>query len=48
VISISIYAFFEQANWPLASALSVVATVIIFLVMSLILVLSPHVRRRWT
>jgi len=48
VISISIWSFFEQANWGLASALSVVATLIIFLVMTLVLWLSPYARRRLT
>lgn len=45
VISVSIWAFFEQANWGQASALSVVATVIIFVAMSLILRLMPTARR---
>ncbi len=47
VISVSIFAFFDQANWGLASALSVIATLIIFVVMSLILWLSPNARRKW-
>jgi iron(III) transport system permease protein len=47
VISVSIFGFFDQANWGLASALSVIATLIIFIVMSLILWLSPSARRRW-
>jgi iron(III) transport system permease protein len=46
VISISIWAFFEQANWGLASSLSVVATLIIFIAMSLIIWLVPSARRR--
>ncbi|TXL73077.1 iron ABC transporter permease [Vineibacter terrae] len=45
VISISIWSFFEQANWGLASALAVVATVIIFVAMALILRLAPTARR---
>ena len=45
VISISIWAFFEQANWGLASAMSVAATVVIFLAMSLIMWLMPTARR---
>ncbi|KLK90632.1 hypothetical protein AA309_24650 [Microvirga vignae] len=45
VVSISIWSFFEQANWGLASALSVVATVIIFAAMSLIIWLLPSARR---
>ena len=48
VISVSIFAFFDQANWGLASALSVIATLIIFIVMSLILWLSPTSRRKWS
>ena len=36
VISISIWSFFEQANWGSASALSVVATLIIFVAMALV------------
>jgi iron(III) transport system permease protein len=45
VISISIWSFFEQANWGLASSLSVVATLIIFIAMSLILWLMPAARK---
>ena len=45
VISISIWAFFEQANWGLASALSVIAILIIFIAMSLVLWLMPAARR---
>lgn len=45
VVSISIWSFFEQANWGLASALSVVATLIIFVAMSLIIWLMPSARR---
>ena len=45
VISVSIWSFFEQANWGEASALSVIATLIIFIAMSLILWLSPTSRR---
>lgn len=45
VISVSIWAYFEQANWGLASALSVVATLIIFVAMSLITWLMPSTRR---
>lgn len=48
VVSVSIFAFFDQANWGLASALSVIATAIIFVVMSLILWLSPNARRKWS
>jgi iron(III) transport system permease protein len=48
VISVSIFAFFDQANWGLASALSVIATLIIFIVMWLILLLSPNARRKWS
>lgn len=45
VISISIWGFFEQANWGLASALAVVATLIIFVAMALIMRLVPTARR---
>lgn len=45
VISVSIWSYFEQANWGLASALSVVATLIIFLAMTLITRLIPTARR---
>jgi iron(III) transport system permease protein len=45
VISISIWAFFEQANWGLASAMSVIAMLIIFIVMSLVIWLMPAARR---
>ncbi|WP_181817336.1 ABC transporter permease [Paracoccus pantotrophus] len=46
VVSISIWAFFEQANWGLASALSVIATLIIFVAMALITALFPAARRK--
>ncbi|MCC7272220.1 MAG: iron ABC transporter permease [Alphaproteobacteria bacterium] len=46
VISISIWSFFEQANWGLASALAVVATLIIFIAMTVIIRLVPATRRR--
>lgn len=45
VISIQIWSFFEQANWGLASALSVTATLIIFVAMALIARLVPAARR---
>lgn len=45
VIAVSIFQFFDQANWGLASALSVIATVIIFVVMSLIIWLVPTARK---
>jgi len=45
VISISIWSFFEQANWGLASALAVVATLIIFVAMAVIVRLAPVARR---
>jgi iron(III) transport system permease protein len=45
VISISIWSFFEQANWGQASALAVVATLIIFIAMALINWLLPVARR---
>jgi iron(III) transport system permease protein len=48
VISVSIFGQFEVANWGAASALSVIATIIIFVVMSLILWLSPATRRKWS
>ncbi len=46
VISISIWSFFDQANWGLASAMSIIAILIIFAVMSFILWLLPAARRR--
>ncbi|MGG5809324.1 ABC transporter permease [Falsiroseomonas sp. CW058] len=45
VISVSIWAFFEQANWGQASALSVAATLVIFLVLLVIGWLVPAGRR---
>jgi iron(III) transport system permease protein len=42
VVSISIWTFFENANWGNASALSVVSTLIIVAVMALV---SRHVFR---
>ena len=44
VVSISIWSFFEQANWGLASALAVVATLIIFIAMALVSRLMPVAR----
>jgi iron(III) transport system permease protein len=45
VISVSIWAFFEQANWGQASALSVAATLIIFVALLVIGWLVPAGRR---
>ncbi|WP_431285704.1 ABC transporter permease [Humitalea sp. 24SJ18S-53] len=45
VISISIWSFFEQANWGQASALSVAATLIIFAILLIIGWLVPAGRR---
>ena len=45
LISIQIWSFFEQANWGLASALSVMATLVIFVAMALISRLFPAARR---
>jgi iron(III) transport system permease protein len=45
VVSISIWAFFEQANWGQASALAVIATLIIFLSMAAVAALAPAARR---
>ena len=45
VISISIWAFFEQANWGQASALSVAATLVIFVILLVIGWLVPAGRR---
>lgn len=45
VVSVSIWSYFEQANWGLASSLSVVATLIIFVAMTLISKLVPMARR---
>lgn len=45
VVSISVWAFFEQANWGLASALAVITTLIIFGGMSVVLRVMPAVRR---
>jgi iron(III) transport system permease protein len=46
VISISIWSFFEQANWGLASSLAVVATVIIFLGTRVVDWIVPATQRR--
>lgn len=48
VISVSIFGYFEVAAWGAASALSVIATLIIFVVMTLILWLSPAARGKWS
>lgn len=45
VISISIWAFFEQANWGQASALAVTATLVIFVILLVIGWLVPAGRR---
>ena len=45
VISISIWTFFEQANWGLASALSVVSVVLMFAIMSIVAWFVPAMRR---
>lgn len=45
VISVSIWSFFEQANWGQASALSVAATLVIFLVLLVVGWLVPAGRR---
>ena len=45
VISVSVWAFFEQANWGQASALSVAATLIIFVSLLIIGWLVPAGRR---
>ena len=46
VLSVAIWEAFEQANWGVASALSLVATLIMVLVMSLLLWLMPSARLR--
>lgn len=45
VIAVSIWAFFEQANWGLASAMSMAAIVLMFAIGSLIASLEPAMRR---
>jgi iron(III) transport system permease protein len=46
VLSVSIWSSFEQANWGLASALSILAMVLMVTVMSLLLWAMPGARRR--
>jgi iron(III) transport system permease protein len=46
VLSVSIWSSFEQANWGLASALSILAMVLMVAVMSLLLWAMPSARRR--
>jgi iron(III) transport system permease protein len=46
VLSVSIWSSFEQANWGLASALSIMAMVLMVTVMSLLLWAMPGARRR--
>jgi iron(III) transport system permease protein len=46
VLSVSIWSAFEQANWGLASALSVLAMILMVLMMSLLLWAMPGARRR--
>jgi iron(III) transport system permease protein len=46
VLSVSIWSSFEQANWGLASALSILAMILMVLMMSLLLWAMPGARRR--
>jgi iron(III) transport system permease protein len=46
VLSVSIWSSFEQANWGLASALSILAMVLMVAMMSLLLWAMPGARRR--
>lgn len=46
VLSVSIWSSFEQANWGLASALSVLAMILMVVMMSLLLWAMPGARRR--
>jgi len=46
VLSVSIWSFFEQANWGLASALSILAMILMLAVMSLLLWAMPGARTR--
>lgn len=46
VLSVSIWSAFEQANWGLASALSILAMVMMIVVMSLLLLAMPGARSR--
>ena len=46
VLSVSIWSSFEQANWGLASALSVLAMILMAVMMSLLLWAMPGARRR--
>ena len=46
VLSVQIWSFFEQANWGVASSLSILAMVLMLVVMSTLLWLMPGARRR--
>ncbi|MGI4794786.1 MAG: ABC transporter permease, partial [Janthinobacterium lividum] len=46
VLSVSIWSAFEQANWGLASALSILAMVMMVVVMSILLLAMPGARQR--
>ncbi len=46
VLSVSIWSAFEQANWGLASALSILAMVMMMAVMSVLLLVMPGARER--
>jgi len=46
VLSVSIWSSFEQANWGLASALSILAMILMVAMMSLLLWVMPGARRR--
>ena len=46
VLSVSIWSSFEQANWGLASALSILAMILMVAMMSLLLWAMPGARRR--
>jgi iron(III) transport system permease protein len=46
VVSISIWGFFEQSSWGLASALSIIATIFVFIAMTVVTWLFPSFARK--
>jgi len=46
VLSVSIWSYFEQADWGMASALSILAMVLMLGIMSALLWAMPGARKR--
>jgi iron(III) transport system permease protein len=46
VLSVSIWSYFEQADWGMASALSIMAMFMMFAIMTAMMLLMPGARKR--